>query len=274
MAAVIITGSVAAGYVFVIRGTGGGQPPKVLEFLSGGFDVLPPSNHTNQVVVLFFVENVASKAIASLTASISGLPVLQFGAGSTFRGINSSNPLYPNEITHNIPPPGSYSIEYPSNVTFANGTQVSVTFNAVLSDGTESQLTQNFTVQGTSTHFTPREYLPSASCRPFEDGNPFHITTVSYSVGNSSKASWTVAVWADFPLPAAAISVGVNNGTIWFPLSYNGQPVSPANSVPQSTNITQTFTWTLAQGHTVETTFEWVGVCTEENLMTTITVHG
>lgn len=274
IAAVIIAGSVAAGYVLISQGSFGGQPSKTLEFLSGAFSAYPFLNGTgDQVSALFFVENIASKPIISLTASIAGLPTLQFDGGFG-HDINTSRPLYPNESTHNIPPPGGVGLVYQSSTKFTNGTQYSVTFSAMLSDGTVSQLTQNFTFRGENTLFSSREYLPSSCSPTLPRNDTFPSKTLAYSVDNSSKASWTVAIGVGFSFPAASISVGVNNGTIWFPLNYNGKPVSPANPLLPGANITQTFTWTQAPGHAWTRSIEWVGTCAEENVVISTFVKG
>lgn len=77
-----------------------------------------------------------------------------------------------------------------------------------------------------------------------------------------------------FHQPAVSIGVGVNDGSVWFPVDLNGKPVSPTNTLPPGENITQTFSWTQIAGRSSYRSIVWVGECAEENGFTSITING
>lgn len=272
---VVVVGSAAAGFVLLPQLSGSSQNPAVLEFLSGAFGVVPSSNGTGyQVSPLFFVRNIADKPIVSLTAVVAGLPTLQF-LGYRFGSVNSSNPLYPNESTNNWNP-ATGANEFYTKTAYTNGTQYAITFTAALADGTTSRMTQDFIVKGSDTLFTPSEYLSESSCNGGTGRNDtFPISTLAYSVNNASAtAAWTVSVRIRAQFPIVSLVAGVNNGTIWFPFTYNGQPVSPKNPLPANTNVTQTFTWTPPPSRNWSRVIAWVGVCVNENAITSTSVRG
>jgi len=240
--------------VVAVVGVGGYVPlgshaEPFVTLVSTNFGVYPQASGASYISGIFWVQNTGTKPIVSLSGSILGLPPMNLSIASYL-----STTLYPDEL-------GTLIMSYQRQGTataFESGTNHTLVMNATFSDGSTATLATAFT---------------SGEC-----GTDGSLTLLTFNAGvygvdsSSGQATWQLSAQTNTTLPVDSVVVGVNNGTLWFPLDIYGAPVSDSNPLRAGLIATQSLSWKNVPGSYQVT--QWVGQCPDKNGMSTWKIFG